>query len=114
MSNERLPASVEAAGLIRRAQGEGDFATIIKKGDPDRGSILLVVSSRGRHIACLERTLSVDGGYQWMNVGPSESAGSDELREFLVKRTRFDADLWAIELDIADAERFVAETRLTG
>ena len=114
MSNERLPASVEAAGLVRRTQADGDFATIIKKGDPDRGSILLVVSSRGRHVACLERTLSLDGGYQWMSVGPSESAGSDEIRDFLAKRTRFDADLWAIELDIADAERFVAETRLTG
>ena len=114
MTGERLPASVEAAGLIRRAQGEGDFAAIIKKGDPDRGSILLMVSSRGRHVACLERTLSLDGGYQWASVGPSESAGSDEISDFLAKRTRFDADLWAIELDIADAERFVAETRLTG
>ena len=114
MSKERLPASVEAAGLIRRAEGQGDFATILKKGDPDRGAILLVVSSRGRHVACLERTLVLDGGYQWRNVGPSESAGSDEILDFLAKRTRFDADLWAIELDIADAERFVAETRLTG
>ncbi len=113
MSNERLPASVEAAGLVRRAQGDGDFATIVKKGDPDRGAILLLVSSRGRHVACLERMPTLDG-YQGSNVGPSESAGSDEIRDFLAKRTRFDADLWAIELDIADPERFIAETRLTG
>ena len=112
--SERLPASVEAAGLIRRAEGSGDFAAVIKKGDPDRGAILLMVSSRGRHVACLERMLSLDGGYQWHIVGPSESAGSEEIGEFLGKRTRFDADLWAIELDIADAERFIAETRLTG
>ncbi|MGI8610697.1 MAG: DUF1491 family protein [Sphingomicrobium sp.] len=112
--SERLPASVEAAGLIRRAEGSGDFAAVIKKGDPDRGAILLMVSSRGRHVACLERMLSLDGGYQWHSVGPSESAGSAEIGEFLAKRTRFDADLWAIELDIADAERFIAETRLTG
>ena len=112
--SDRLPASLEAAALIRRAEASGDFATIIKKGDPDRGSILLVVSSRGRHVACLERMLALDGGYQWHGVGPSESAGSDEIRDFLAKRTRVDADLWAIELDIADAERFVAETRLTG
>ena len=114
MSNERLPASVEAAGLIRRAQGEGDFATVIRKGDPDRGAILLIISSRGRHVGCLERMLSIDGGYQWADVGPSESASSDEIRDFLLKRTRFDADLWAIELDIAEPERFIAETRLTG
>ena len=112
--SERLPASVEAAGLIRRAEGSGDFATIIKKGDPDRGAILLVISSRGRHVACLERMLTLDGGYQWRSMGPSESAGSDVIRDFLAKRTRFDADLWAIELDIADPERFIAETTLTG
>ena len=112
--SERLPASVEAAGLIRRAEGNGDFATIIKKGDPDRGAILLVVSSRGRHVACLERMLALEGGYCWRRVGPGESAQPQEVAEFLAKRTRFDADLWAIELDVAEAERFIAETTLTG
>ena len=114
MSNERLPAALEAAALIRRAEADGDFATIIKRGDPDRGALLLVVSSRGRHVACLERMLTLDDGYQWHRVGPSESAGSVEIRDFLAKRTRFDADLWVIELDIADPERFIAEMRLTG
>ncbi|HEU4705534.1 MAG TPA: DUF1491 family protein [Sphingomicrobium sp.] len=114
MADERLPASVEAAGLIRRAQGSGDFAAVVHKGDPDRGSILLVVSSRGRHVACLERVLTLDGGYRWQQVGPSESAGSGEIRDFLAKRTRFDADLWAIELDIAEPERFIAETTSRG
>jgi hypothetical protein len=114
MSNERLPAALEAAGLIRRVAADGDFATIIKKGDPDRGALLLVISSRGRHVACLERTLTLDGAYRWQVVGPGESSGSDEIRDFLAKRTRFDADLWAIELDIAEAERFIAETTALG
>jgi len=114
MSNERLPAAIEAAGLIRRAEADGDFATIIKKGDPDRGALLLVISSRGRHVGCLERMLNLDGSYRWQGVGPDESSGSDEIRDFLAKRTRFDADLWAIELDIAEAERFIAETTTLG
>jgi hypothetical protein len=114
MSYERMPAAVEAAGLVRRAEGQGDFATIIKKGDPDRGALLLVISSRGRHVGCLERMLTLDGGYVWMRVGPSESSSSDEIRDFLAKRTRFDADLWAIELDVAEAERFIAETTALG
>jgi hypothetical protein len=114
MSNERLPSAVEAAGLIRRAAADGDFATHIKKGDPDRGALLLVISSRGRHVGCLERTLTMDGAYLWQSVGPGESSGSDEIRDFLAKRTRFDADLWAIELDVAEAERFIAETTALG
>jgi hypothetical protein len=114
MSDGRLPAAVEAAGLIRRAQADGDFAAIIKKGDADRGSLLLLVSSRGRHVACLERRLTPGGSYCWAGVGPSESAQPQEVAEFLAKRTRFDADSWAIELDIADAERFIAETIASG
>jgi hypothetical protein len=86
----------------------------LRKGDEQRGSILLFVSSRGRHCGALERVLNLDGSYSWRDVGPAESASSMEIRDFLARRTRFDEDLWAIELDIADAERFIAETKLTG
>jgi hypothetical protein len=82
----------------------------MKKGDPDRGSLLILVSSRGRHVAFLERLLSLDGSYRWGRAGPSESASSEEIRDFLARRARFDDDLWAIELDIAEPERFIAET----
>jgi len=86
----------------------------MKKGDEERGSLLLLVASRGVHVASLERVLNLDGSYRWQRVGPSESASSTEIADFLARRTRFDDDLWAIELDIADAERFIAETMLTG
>ena len=114
MSDGRLTSAVEAAGLVRRIESGGDFAAILKRGDPDRGALLLVISSRGRHVGCLERTLTLDGAYRWQSVGPGESSGSEEIRDFLAKRTRFDADLWAIELDIAEAERFIAETTASG
>ena len=114
MSRDKLPAHLEVASILRRAQIAGDFATVLRKGDPERGSLLLVVSSRGRHVACLERVLSFDAGYVWQAAGPGESASSAEIADFLARRARFDEDLWAIELDIAHPERFIAETTLTG
>jgi hypothetical protein len=108
--SDRLPARLEVAGILRRVEANGDFATVIRRGDPDRGSLLLLVSSRGRHVACLERVLTVGGDYRWQAVGPGESAGSADVVNFLAKRARFDEDLWAIELDIASAEQFIAET----
>ena len=110
MSRSRLPAHLEVTGILRQAEGTGDFATVLRKGDPDSGSILLIISSRGRHVAFLERVLSADGTYRWQVAGPVESAGSIEVADFLGKRARFDEDLWAIELDIAEPERFIAET----
>jgi len=111
--DERLPASLEAAALIHRALADGDFATLLRKGDPDRGALLLVIRSRDRHVACLERLLSPDG-YRWQRAGPDESASDEDLAEFLQKRTRFDEDSWIIELDVAHPERFIAETTSTG
>jgi hypothetical protein len=86
----------------------------MRKGDEERGAILLFLSTRGRHVTCLERILDLEGTYRWEAVGPAESAGSKEIADFLARRTRFDEDLWAIELDIAEPERFIAETKLTG
>lgn len=112
--SDRLPAGLEAASIVRRAENGGDFATLLKRGDPDRGSILLVVTSRGRHVAILERMLSPDGAYRWNRSGPGESAESEEVAAFLQKRARFDPDSWAIELDIVNPERFIAETTAAG
>ncbi len=87
---------------------------MIRKGDPERGSLLLLISGKGRHFACMERMLSIDGGYHWQPTGPAESASSAEIADFLARRARFDEDFWALELDIADPERFIAETSASG
>jgi hypothetical protein len=86
----------------------------MRKGDPDRGSLLLFITSRGDHIAVLERVLRADGDYRWQAANLPDSASSLEISDFLARRARFDDDLWAIELDIAEPERFIAETTLTG
>ena len=110
----RLPTHVEVASILRRVSAAGDFATVIKRGDADRGSLLIFVSSKGRHVACLERVLAPGGDYRWQAVGPADSASSTEIADFLARRARFDVDLWAVELDIADPERFIAETTVAG
>ena len=68
-----------------------------------------------RHVGFLERVLSFEFCCcRWHLTGPGESAGSAEVRDFLAKRARFDEDLWLIELDIAQPERFIAETIAAG
>lgn len=113
MSTDRLNASVEASSIIRRASVEGDFAAILRKGDPERGALVIVVRSRGRHFTVLERQLGVDGRYEWGQSGPSDDESGTELTAFLEKKARFDPDMWLIELDVAHPERFVAETTQT-
>lgn len=104
-----MAAHVEAAALMRRAESEGGFATVLHKGDPQRGTIILLVAQKGQHFACLERLMAISGSYHWTVTGPDQKAEMAEIRDFVAKKRRFDPDLWLIELDIAAAERFVAE-----
>ena len=112
--SERLPAQLEATGLIRRAEAEGGFGAIVKRGDPDRGALVLLIGSRGHHHGCLERALSSDGTYRWQQVGPPAGSDPQTLADWSQKRVRFDEDLWLIDLDVADPQRFIAETAVQG
>lgn len=109
----RLAASLEASALLRRAEALGGFGTILNKGDDQRGAILIAVLERGRHACFLERTLRADGRYGWSAVGPA-SGESQKIANFLAQRRRADPDQWVIELDIPQAERFIAETSREG
>ncbi|MFL6734882.1 MAG: DUF1491 family protein [Sphingomicrobium sp.] len=115
MTRPRLNAAVEATAIVRKISAQGDFATVLRQGDSERGSLLLVVTCRGRHVTCLNRQLDLSSGsYRWNRLGPSESASSAEIRDFLGSQARLDPDLWLIELDIASPERFIAETTASG
>jgi len=114
MSGGRLPPRLEVPAVLRRAESQGGFATVLGRGDPESGAMLLVVTSRGRHVGCLERILGMEGAYEWRTAGPAKTAESAEVASFLAKRRQFDPDLWLIELDIAEPERFIAETTSEG
>ncbi len=107
---ERLPAHVEAGAIIRRVEAEGGFAAVLRKGDPDRGALVLILRQRGEFRGLLERALGADFRYSWRLAPAGESTSSEELQRLIDSRTRLDADLWLIELDIAQPERFIAET----
>lgn len=102
------------AALIRRAEAAGDSAMLLHRGDPDRGALLLVVIQRGEYRACLERQLAMSGDYCWFVTGPATDSTAESRANHLSSRLKFDPDSWAIELNVADAERFIAETIATG
>ncbi len=110
----RLASGVLASALIRRVNNEGGHATVVAKGDPDSGSILLLCADRGRVTSLRERLLASDGSYDWQDIGPQEARESGNYLDYLGRRRRSDPDLWIIELDIPNAERFAADTGTGG
>ena len=112
--SERLPARIEVTALIRRVQSEGGFASVLHKGDPDSGTISLLIAERGEARAVLERRMTADFKYRWTEVPSSVVENASDWREWVEKASRIDPDCWILELDIADAQRFIAETTSAG
>lgn len=82
---------------------------IVAKGDATAGAILLDCLDRGKRTGFRERVLDNIGRYAWIAVGPGEDAAPDSVLDWLERRRRRDPDLWIVELDIPNAERFAAE-----
>lgn len=111
----RLASSVLVTALIRRAETEGGFGTVLARGDSTSGSIAVVLLERGANPRLLERLLQPDGRYEWRESANAGDGHADSgVQALLDRRRRFDPDLWVIELDIASAERFAAEMNSLG
>lgn len=110
MAADRLTSAMLAGALMRRTSAAGGFATILVKGDAISGVILVQALEKGRELGLFERVSDFTGGYRLVRCGPSPDEGAEALSQYLARRRRSDPDLWVIELDIADAERFAAET----
>jgi hypothetical protein len=103
----RLPAHLEASALIRRVQSAGGFATVLRKGEPEAGSILLVLCENGTKSRTYERMPDLEGARKWHLSKTEDPENKQEFNQYITRRQTQDADLWIVELDIAQAERFI-------
>ena len=105
--DDRIPAHLEISGLIRAVDAAGGFATILATGERDAGTILVVCCENGTHYRTYERMPQLDGSRKWALTRSQDPENPLEFSEYLDRRKQQDDDLWIVELDIADAERFI-------
>ena len=65
MEDARLPAHLEVSGLIRATQAAGGFATVLRKGEKEAGTILVVLTENGANSRVYERMPQADGKRAW-------------------------------------------------
>ena len=109
MSDARLPAHLEIAALIRSTEAAGGFATVVSKGEPDAGVILILTIERGGNARLWERMPRLDGKRMFEVVREQTTDNKQDFDDYLARRRARDRDIWLIELDVPDAERLIAE-----
>jgi hypothetical protein len=108
----RLASKLLVNALVRRVNAEGGSAMVLARGDAEAGGILVLALERGANPHFYERGLGRSGTPELIEAGPS-AATDESATDYWRRRRSRDPDLWVVELDIADAQRFTAETILS-
>jgi hypothetical protein len=107
---ERLPAHLEVSGMLRAVEAAGGFATVIAKGERDAGTLVVTCCESGKNYRAYERMPRPDGTRGWSLAKSQDPENPVGFGEWLDRRRRQDSDLWILELDVPDAERFIDST----
>lgn len=112
MIEPRAATGLLISALIRRIEAEGGSAMVIAKGDAIAGAVLLLLADRGRPTGIRERVWRFEGGHGLEPVGPQNLDEPGAASDYVARRRKSDPDLWAVEIDHAEAERIAVELLL--
>ncbi len=101
----RLATHMRVTALVRQMAEQGDFATVLHKGDPVAGALLLLTRKKGANPRVFEQFPAAEGTRKWEAVASQPFDNEQKLSEYLDRRLSRDPDLWILELDVATDER---------
>jgi hypothetical protein len=103
-----LSTDIWVSALIRRAELSGAFATVLRKGDPRAGAVLVKVMNRRAGTARLYAEASrMDGDRVWMR--PVKSETETDLDAYADRSAKYDPDVWVVEVDDTAGRHFLVE-----
>ena len=105
--SERLPAHLQITALIRLVESNGGNAMVLAKGEKDAGTILIITMCRGKDTQLLERMPQLDGTRPFIVTRAQDPEKPMEFTEYLDRRRQQDPDIWVLEVDVEDPQRFV-------
>lgn len=96
--DERLPTRLWVMAHIRAADAQGVTMMVLRKGDPDRGTVVLKLNRLDRSFSVLVQVREED------RLSWSRGTGPDPVDEatadaYIARQTRYDPDVWVIEVE---------------
>lgn len=103
-----IASDVWVAALIRRAEIEGAFATVARRGDARGGAVMVkAFDTSTRRARLFARATGLDGEARW--IQPAASDDEAELDAYVERQVRYDPDLWLVEIEDRQGRHFLDE-----
>jgi hypothetical protein len=102
---------MEVSALIRLVESSGGFGIVLHRGEPDSGTILIVILDHQgfdqANVCAFERLAHADGTREWRIAKRQDIEKKQEFEAYLTRRMAQDRDLWVVELTVAEGEQFI-------
>lgn len=111
MSDSRLPTHLLVSALLRQVSADGGNGVILAKGDRESGTYIVLLRERDGRVKLVERRPSAGFGFEWQVTQEKTPENEGEIYEYCDRRHAQDEDLWVVEAQVENAQRFVAQMR---
>ncbi len=102
-----LSSDIWVSALLRRVGQAGSFAYIARRGDKSFGAVLVkVLNLRTRETYVLREAQKGEESV-WMQ--PVETQDEADLDAWIVRQTKYDPDIWVVEIEDAEGRHFLTE-----
>lgn len=95
---ERLPTELWVMAHLRAANVQGVTMTVVHRGDPSRGTVLLKINRLDRSFRVLSQVRQ-DNRLAWLRATGPDPVEEPVADGYIERQLRFDSDLWVIEVE---------------
>lgn len=99
-----LPTEFWVSATLRRLQGENRPGYLLRRGDPDRGAVLVQLDGRAAGTRLLTQVRDLDGHLVWMLAADGQPLDPESLLSYVDRAVSRDPDLWVIEIETPNGE----------
>ena len=103
---DRLKSHVAVAALLRRAEGQGAFATVLRRGDPDAGTLYVVVRTLDGFARLYSPIRNMMGEAAWL---AGAATGERDVDAKVARLFDRDPDIWVVEVEDRRGRHFLVE-----
>lgn len=102
MSEERLPTELWVQAHLRRCSIDAMPAALLRRGEPERGTVLLKLNQIEAGCRILTQARDLDGRLGWLAALGGKLVAEAEADAYIARAVERDPDLWVIEIENPD------------
>jgi hypothetical protein len=99
LSEERLPTELWVQAHLRRLSGEAIPAVLVRRGEAERGTVLLKLNLLDGGCRILTQARDLEGRLGWLAALAGKLVPEAEADAYIARAVERDPDLWVIEIE---------------